>query len=163
MFALRYAALMATALWTGGIVALGAFAAPAIFDVLASRGSPESRVVAGAVFGEILRRFHPLSYVCGAVVVGSLGMRAALGPRPSRFAWRLATATAMLGSALFAGLVLSGWIEDARQQAGGAPSSLAENDPRRIAFGRLHAASTVLQLVPVAGGMMLMFWELRDR
>jgi hypothetical protein len=69
----------------------------------------------------------------------------------------------MLGSALFAGLVLSGWIEDARQQAGGAPSSLAENDPRRIAFGRLHAASTVLQLVPVAGGMMLMFWELRDR
>jgi hypothetical protein len=39
---------------------------------------------------------------------------------------------------------------------------LAEGDPRRVAFGRLHAQSTLLQFIPVLGGLALMFWELKD-
>ena len=42
-------------------------------------------------------------------------------------------------------------------------TALAADDPRRVTFGRLHAASTILQIVPMLGGLALLFWELRDR
>jgi hypothetical protein len=162
MLALRYAALVAAALWVGGLVALGAVAAPAIFDTIAARGLADGRVLAGAIFGEALRRFHLVGYACGAVIIGSLVLRAALGPRPAYFSLRLGLACAMVISALYSGLVISPRIERSRIAAGGAPSALAEGDPRRTAFGRLHAVSTLLQLVPVAGGLALLFRELRD-
>ena len=68
----------------------------------------------------------------------------------------------MLVVALVSGVVIAGRIEQARTAAGGAPSSLAADDPRRVRFGRLHAASTILQIVPVLGGLFLMFRELTD-
>jgi hypothetical protein len=163
MLALRYAALLGAALWTGGLLALGLFAAPAIFEIIAARGIADGRVLAGAIFGETLRRFHLFSYACGAVILGSLLLRAALGPRPAQTGPRIAIAAAMLGTALFSGIYLSSRIDRARADAGGAPSALAEGDPRRATFGRLHAASTILQIVPVLGGLALLFWELRDR
>ena len=162
MLALRYAALLAAALWVGGLVILGGVAAPAIFDTMTARGVSDGRVLAGAVFGEAFRRFHLLSYGCGAVIIGSLVCRAALGPRPSAFAVRLGLAVAMIAVSLYSGVVLSGRIERARLDAGGAPSSLAEGDPRRVAFGQLHALSTLLQIVPLAGGLFLLFRELTD-
>lgn len=162
MLALRYAALVAAALWVGGLVTLVAVAAPSIFDTIAARGIGEGRVVAGAIFGGALRRFHLLSYACGAVIVGSLAVRAALGPRPAYFAMRIGLAGAMLAASLYSGFVLSPQIETARVAAGGAPSALPEGDPRRTAFGRLHAFSTLLQIVPVAGGLVLLFRELID-
>lgn len=163
MFALRYAAVVAAALWTGGVLALGLIAAPSIFETIAARGIGDGRVLAGAIFGETLRRFHLLAYACGAILLGSLLLRAALGPRPAHFAARTATASAMLATALVSGIYLTGRIERARADAGGAPSALAPDDPRRVTFGRLHAASTILQIVPVAGGLALLFFELRDR
>lgn len=162
MLALRYAALLAAALWVGGLVALGTAAAPAIFDTVAARGVTDGRVLAGAIFGEAFRRFHLLAYACGAVIILSLTLRAVLGPRPVGFALRLAIASVMLGTALYSGLVLSRQIERARIEAGGAPSSLPEGDARRAAFGRLHALSTLIQVVPIAGGLVLLFRELRD-
>ena len=163
MFALRYVALVAAAVWAGGLLALGAIAAPAIFDVIAARGIADGRVVAGAIFGEILRRFHLLAYFCGIVIAGTLITRALLGPRPVQFGPRLTVSAVMLAVALYSGVVLSGQIERARTAAGGAPSALAADDPRRITFGRLHAFSTVLQIVPLLGGLAIIFWELRDR
>jgi hypothetical protein len=163
MFALRYAALLAAALWTGGLLALGLFAAPSIFEVIAARGVGEGRVLAGAIFGEILRRFHVFSYACGVIILGSLLLRGLLGPRPAQFGVRMAIAGVMLATALFSGVYLTSRIEQARAEAGGAPSALAGDDPRRVTFGRLHAVSTILQIVPVLGGLALVFWELRDR
>ena len=57
MLALRFAALLALVVWVGGLIALGAVAAPAVFDVVAARQLPDGRLLAGAIFGEILRRF----------------------------------------------------------------------------------------------------------
>ncbi len=163
MLALRYAALVAAALWTGGLLALGIFAAPAIFDIIAARGVADGRVLAGAIFGEALRRFQLFSYACGAILIGSLVLRAALGPRPAQTGPRITVAAVMLGTALFSGIYLTSRIERVRADAGGAPSALAADDPRRVTFGRLHAASTILQIVPMLGGLALLFWELRDR
>ena len=162
MFALRYAALVAIAIWAGGMIVLGGVAAPSIFDALAARGVAEHRVLGGAIFGEVLRRFHIVTYVCAAVLFVSLLLRAVLGPRPAYFGIRFAIFALMLTATLYSGLVVSRQIEQARAAAGGAPSALAETDPRRIAFGRLHQFSTVLQLLPVLGGLALLFWEAKD-
>jgi hypothetical protein len=162
MLLLRYAGLLALTVWVGGLVVLGGIAAPAVFSVLAERHVPDERVLAGAVFGETLRRFHLLSYGCGAVLLATLLARGVLGPRPVRFALRLGTAAAMLAATLYSGLIVSSRIVAAQASIGAAPSSLPQGDPRRAAFGRLHATSTGLLMVPVLGGLLLLFRELKD-
>ena len=164
MLALRFAALVAIAVWIGGLLALGAIAAPAIFDVMAARGIADARVLSGAIFGEVLRRFHLVAYGCGAALLLTLIARAVLGPRPRRFAARLGVAAVMLAAALYAGLVLHEQIAALQREigAGVSASSLPEGDPRRVAFGRLHGRSAIVQFVPILGGLLLLFWELGD-
>ena len=162
MLALRYAALLALVVWVGGLIALGALAAPATFDVVAARQLPDGRLLAGAIVGEILRRFHHVAYVCGVVVPLSLSARAVLGPRPRRFALRVGLAVAMLAAVGYSGLGGSPRIERLQQTIGIAPSSLPEDDPRRVEFGRLHGLSSGVLLLPVLGGLLLLFYELRD-
>jgi uncharacterized membrane protein len=161
MLALRYAALLALAVWVGGLITLGAIAAPATFDVLGAAGS-EGRLRAATVFGEVLRRFHWLTYGCGAVVVTSLVARAVLGPRPRRFAVRISIAGLMLAASVWIGLVVAPQAAQVQQEIGGLPSSLPETDPRRALFVRLHRLTTTLELVPFVGGLALLFWELKD-
>jgi uncharacterized membrane protein len=160
MLALRYAGVLALTLWVGGLIVLGAIAAPAIFDVVATRFT--DRLVAGAIFGEILRRFHLLSYLCGVVLLTTLIARGVLGPRPIMFAVRLAIVFLMLVASAYSGMIVSARIEKTQTDIGAAPSTLPEGDPRRVAFGRLHALSTGLQLVPLLGGMFLLFREMKD-
>ena len=164
MLALRYAAVLAIAVWAGGLLALGAIVAPAIFDVVAVRQVANGRVLSGAIFGEIFRQFHLVAYGCGALVLLSLIIRRVLGPRPRRFAIRFGIATLMLAATLYSGLVLTPSIEHAQQQVGAnvAVASLDASDPRRVEFGRLHAQSAMIQFVPLLGAVLLVFWELCD-
>ena len=161
MLALRYAALLALAVWVGGLVALGAVAAPAMFDVLGGDGV-EGRLRAASTFGEALRRFHTVAYACAGVLIASLLTRAVLGPRPRRFAARMVIAAAMLAAAGWSGVVVGPRVASVQRAIGGLPSGLPESDPRRAEFDRLHGLSRMLQLVPLAGGLALMFWELKD-
>jgi uncharacterized protein DUF4149 len=161
MLALRYAAVLALLVWVGGLFTLGAVVAPSAFDVLGAGGG-DGRVLAGAVFGETLRRFHLVSYGCAAVLLASLMARGVLGPRPRRFAIRLVVAGMMVGSSAWIGQVIAPQIVRAQRDIGVAPSSLPEGDARRALFARLHRSSTALQLIPVIGGLLLLWWELRD-
>jgi hypothetical protein len=161
MLALRFAAVLALALWTGGLLVVGAVAAPSIFDVLGARGA-EGRVLAGAVVGVLLERFTVIAYGCAAVVLLSLAVRGVLGPRPRRFAFRVAGLLLMVALTVYTGAVLAPRIAAMQRSLGTAPSALAETDPRRIEFGRLHGTSVSLQLVSLLGGLALLFWELKD-
>jgi hypothetical protein len=162
MLALRFAGLLALAVWVGGLAALGAIAAPAIFDAVTFRQIADGRALSGAIFGEILRRFHLVAYACAAAVIGSLIIRAVLGPRPRWFAVRVAIAAVMLAATAYSGLIVSPRIERLRTDIGVSPSSLAESDPRRAAFGQLHGLSTALQFVPLMGGLLLLQFEARE-
>jgi len=162
MLVLRYAALLALVVWVGGLVALGGIAAPSIFDVVAERQIAAGRVLSGALFGEMLRRFTLVAYGCGAVVLLSLMARRILGPRPHRFAWRAGIGAFMLAVTAYGSIFVAGRIAQLQREAGVAPSSLPEGDPRRVEFGRLHGISTALQLVPLLGGLMLIFWEIKE-
>jgi hypothetical protein len=161
MLALRYAAVLALALWTGGLVVVGAVAAPSVFDILGAHGA-EGRVLAGAVVGALLERFTMIAYGCAAIVLLSLATRGVLGPRPRRFAYRVGGLLLMIAATVYAGAVIAPQIAAMQRSIGTAPSTLAENDPRRIEFGRLHGTSVSLQLVPLLGGLALLFWELKD-
>jgi hypothetical protein len=143
---------------------MGAVAAPAIFDVIAARQVPDGRLLAGGIFGEALRRFHLVSYGCGTVIILALATRAILGPRPRHFASRTVIAVLMLGASLYSGLVLSERIARVQLEIGAevSASSLPDSDLRRRAFRRLHGQSTALQLIPLLGGFVLLFLELRE-
>jgi hypothetical protein len=162
MLALRYAALLALVVWSGGLMALGLIAAPAAFDTVAARQVADGRLIAGAIVGEALRRFHQVAYLCGGVLILSLVARRILGPRPRHVGIRVALASIMLAAMAFSGMVVARRIEAMQQEIGAAPSSLPSTDPRRAEFGRLHATSTTLLLVPIIGSLALIWWELRD-
>ena len=161
MLALRYAAVLALALWTGGLFVVGALVAPAVFAIVGTQGA-DGRMLAGAAVGEILRRLNPLAYACAALTLVSLAARGVLGPRPRRFAIRMAGLIVMSAVSLYAGLALAPRIAALQQATSVPPSTLAENDPRRVEFGRLHGLSVSLQLIPLLGGLALLFWELKD-
>ena len=48
------------------------------------------------------------------------------------------------------------------QQSQGTLGALSGTDPRRLEFARLHGLSTSLQMVPLVGGLALLFFELKD-
>jgi hypothetical protein len=162
MLLLRFVALLALVVWVGGLVALGAIAAPAIFEVMALRQIPDGRLLAGAVFGEILHRFFFVSCAAALVLFASFALRRVLGPKPRRLGIRAGILLLMLAATIYAGVVVAGQIATLQASIGAAPSSLAETDPRRIEFGRLHGLSSALQLIPLLGGLCLIFWELKE-
>jgi len=159
---LRYAAVLALVVWVGGLVALGGVAAPSAFEVMAARQVPDGRLLAGALFGEMLGRFTQISYAAGGIVMLTLLARRILGPRPHRFAWRAGLAAVMLASTAYGSMVLATRIQKLQREMAVSPSSLPADDARRVEFGRLHGLSTALQLVPLLGGLALLFWEIKE-
>ena len=161
MVALRYAYLLALVVWLGGLIALGGIAAPAIFSALTGVHGLAGRETAGLVFGAVLRRFHIAAYISAGVMIVSLVAMAALGPRPSRFAIRLAIVLLMGALTAYSGLMVSPRIEHLRREIRGPVAALAETDPRRVAFGRLHGMSTLLLGITAAAGLVLLFFDTR--
>jgi hypothetical protein len=164
MPALRYAYVLALVIWLGGMVVLGAIVAPTTFQVLETREAATGRVLAGAVFGTVLNRFQYVAYGCGAVVLITLVVMALLGPRPTAFAVRLGIAAAMMGVALYAGLVVYRHIAALQHDIGEtvSPSTLPDGDARRIRFDQLHQLSTRLMMVNIVGAAVLLYWQARE-
>ena len=155
MLALRFVAALAVAVWLGGTVAIASVVAPSAFSVLTTSE-------AALLVGETLRRFHLVSYGAGVVVLAAFAVMAVLGPRPRAFGLRLATVVTMLVATLISGLWIDRRIAGLRETIGVPVSSLPAEDPRRIAFGRLHGLSTVLMGLTAVGGVLLLYLDARD-
>lgn len=114
------------AAWLGAAVLVAAVVAPAAFAAL------PSRALAGAVVGRVL----PVIFWSGMLV----GVGATLALRPFRA--RPGLGVTSLGVALACAVAQIGVAPRiAALRATGAIDALDPSDPRRIAFGRLHAAS----------------------
>jgi uncharacterized membrane protein len=163
MLVLRYVHVLALSVWLGGMAVLGGLVAPATFAVLDARmPGGDGRALAGVLFAQVLRRFHPVAYVCGAALLLTLlGMRI-LGPKPPQVGVRAGIVAVMLALSLYSGLVLSPQIERMQSEVGVSVRSLPDTDPRRARFGRLHGLSTTLMLVNMVGGLVLLYWHARD-
>lgn len=114
--------------WLGAAILFAAAVAPAAFAVLPSRS------LAGAIVGRVLPQILYAGIVVGTVVVvidwGGAGARA-----------RLVAGLVTIVSCAIAQFAIGTRIERVRQSIPGAIEALAPDDPRRIAFGRLHAMS----------------------
>lgn len=163
MLALRYTYALALAVWLGGMVALGAIVAPATFQTLESREAA-GRVLAGAVFGAVLGRFQWVAYACAGVALVALAAMRVLGPKPKGFAARFGILALMLALSLYAGASVYREVDAVQREIGitVSPSTLPENDARRIRFDALHQLSTRLMMVNLAGAVILLFWQARE-
>jgi uncharacterized membrane protein len=162
MPAVRYVALTALVVWVGGMIVLGLLVAPAIFRVLEAHDAASGRVLAGAVFGVVLRRFYVLAYCCGALVLASLVFMKLVGPPPHGFPVRAAIVGAMLALTIYAGVPLAREIARIQSQVTGPMSRLPETDPRRIRFDHLHSMSTTLMTINIVLGLVLLYWYVRE-
>lgn len=162
MLALRYVYVLALAVWLGGMAVLGAIVAPVVFQVLQASEPTLGRVLAGAVFGAVLARFHLVAYACGAILLVTLAAMALLGPRPRGVAARSAIIALMLGVSVYSGRWVLGEIASIQHAVGGLPSTLPAADPRRIRFDELHQRATRLMVLNLLGAIVLVFWEARE-
>jgi uncharacterized membrane protein len=163
MLALRYVYVLALVVWLGGMVLLGAIVAPTTFGVLQTIEPITGRALAGELFGAVLSRFHYVAYAAGAVLLLTLAVIAVLGPRPASYAIRSAIIAAMLGVALYSGLVVLRQIDAIQREVGRLPSQLPAGDARRVEFDALHLLSTRLMMFNIAGALVLLYWEAREK
>jgi uncharacterized membrane protein len=162
MLAVRYLALTALVVWLGGMVVVGLVVAPSTFRVLQAADPAMGRVMAGALFGEVLRQFHLLAYACGGLLFICLLVLKFVGPPPRAFLVRLGLVTVMLALEVYAGVPVMRDIERLQSQVKGPMKALAETDERRVRFDRLHQTSTVLMTVNMALGLVLLTWYSRE-
>ena len=145
-------ALLLLAMWLGGATLVATTVAPAAFAVL------PTRALAGALVGRVLPQVFYAGMLLGAVA-------AALAWTDRTAPHATARAVASLGTVVACAVaqwVIGPRIARLRETIGPSVEALATTDPLRVEFGRLHGLSASLQLVPLLGGLALLFWELKD-
>lgn len=137
--------------WLGAAVLVATVVAPAAFAVL------PSRTLAGALVGRVL----PVLFVAGLVVaLASLSLDSGDHGRAIRVRRALLVVAAV--SCAAAQFAVAPRIERVRKEIAGPVEQLSPDDPRRVAFGRLHAASVAwLGVAMVADVTTLILVSLR--
>ena len=107
MFVVRQIGLVALAVWLGGMSVIAFLVAPTTFRVLEAADPHNGRVLAGALFGEVLREFHLLAYACGVILLLCLLIIKFVGPPPRGFKVRTGIVSLMLTIALYSGVPLT--------------------------------------------------------
>jgi len=162
MVLLRYLYVVALVLWVGGLVAAGVLVAPSVFGVLQSWDASEGRMLAGQVFGDVLRRLTWLSYAMAVIMFVTLTLHRLLGARPLRYGLRVGIMTMMMLLMMAIGLYLLPGVNAIQAQVTGPVSQLAAADPLRVEFERLHGLSNILFSITALGGLALCWWEARE-
>jgi uncharacterized membrane protein len=163
MLALRYVYVLALVIWLGGMVILGVLVAPTTFQVMQSIEPSNGRALAGELFGTTIARFHYIAYGAGTLLLVTLAAMARLASRPAGYAVRGAVVACMLAAALYSGLVVLTRIDTIQRDVGVLVSSLPAGDMLRLEFDRLHLLSTRLMMLSMVGGLVLVYWEARQR
>ncbi len=132
MLSLRYLYVLALVMWLGGMAVAGFIVAPTTFGVLEAWNPATGRILAGQVFGEVLRRLYLVGYVAGAVMFVVLTVQRVLGPRPRSYGIRIGLITLMLAFTVYAGIRIAPRINTLQSQVTGAMNQLADDDPRRV-------------------------------
>jgi len=149
---LRFLEILALGTWVGAIVFLSFVVAPGAFATLATREQ------AGAVVGMALARLHLLGYVAGVVALAARGLRmrsasALIGPAGI-------AVILMLVLTLISQQFISARMTDLRAQmaaAHGSIDAMPRESALRVEFGRLHGASTAMELAVLLLGLTALF------
>lgn len=145
--------LIGLVVWMGGIVALGAIAAPTLF-----RRLPPSE--AGALFGPMLQVFEKISLGAAVATVAGAIARGIIGHQNPN-AWVLARDVALFGMVVFL-LVSNFSVHPAvrkLQTENPGIGSLPESDPLRARFQRLHRISERLMKGQLLLGLVVLLFS----
>jgi hypothetical protein len=162
MIVLRYAYVLALVVWVGALVAAGAFVAPAIFGVLQAEAGATGRVLAGAAFGEVLRRVLLAGDVAGVIMLVTMTILRLFGPKPVSYGIRALLLGAMLLANAYTAHILLPEAEGLRREINGPMASVAATDPRRVRFDSLHGLSTTIVTAMALAGLAVAAWEARE-
>jgi|HubBroStandDraft_1064217.scaffolds.fasta_scaffold02113_2 putative copper export protein len=125
-------ALLAIAVWLGGLVALGALAAPVVFSIVALPTAADAMTV-------VFRRFDLVAMTCAALILGSEATRA-LGGRLGRVdVARVAVCAVAAAAAVVEGTQVSPRI--AELHAGGVSRGLGAAG---VELAHLHGLAELL-------------------
>jgi hypothetical protein len=140
---------LALALWVGALAGFAFVFAPVAFAKL---GAAQEF---GSLVGAMLARLDVLGYVCGAVALLAVLVRnredASLG-RGS--ALRALLLVVMLLLVVTQARLIVPAVHAAGQALGGSFDAVPMTDPRRIAYDRLHAVSTIVYGIVMTLGVV---------
>jgi hypothetical protein len=162
MRAVRYFYVLALALWLGGMALAGFIVAPTVFSVLQSWDASTGRMLAGQVFGEILRRVYLVGGIAAGVMFLALTIQRIIGPRPKAYGVRAGIVVIMFALTAYAAIFLHPRIAALQAEVGKPMIELPADDVRRTEFERLHCLSSTLLSLTMVGGLALLAWETRE-
>ena len=162
MRAVRYLYVLALALWLGGMALAGLVVAPTVFSVLQAWNASTGRMLAGDLFGEILRRLYVIGGVAAGVMFVALTVQRIIGPRPKAYGVRAALIATMFALTAYSAYVIQPRIEALQSQVAKPMIELPADDTRRTEFDGLHSLSTTLLSLTMVGGLALIAWETRE-
>lgn len=139
--------------WLGAGALFAAVVAPAAFALL------PSRTLAGTLVGRVL----PVLFIAG-LVIALIGLWLDRPDRGRAPRVRRVALLALAVSCAVAQLVVAPRIARVRGEIGGPIEQLSTDDPRRVAFGRLHAVSVGwLGIAMLAAGVTIVLASLTPR
>jgi hypothetical protein len=143
-------AVVCLGIWVGGLVALGACAAPIVFHVVPAP-------LSGDAMGAVFRRFDQVAITCGVVVLACEAVRlrtAALSTAPKRTVFertRTALAVVAAGAAIYGGARLSPTI--VALHAAGAVRGFGADGAE---LERVHKLAESVAKIEVFAGLLLL-------
>jgi hypothetical protein len=144
-------AVVCLGLWVGGLVALGACAAPIVFHVVPAP-------LSGDAMGAVFRRFDRVAITCGVVVLACEAVRlrissisAPAAPRSLAERTRTILALVATAAAIYGGARLSPAIVELH-----AAGAVRGSGPDGAALERLHALAESVAKVEVFAGLLLL-------
>src|ERR1035437_591599 len=154
MSLLRFLMMLSLAVWLGGIIFFAFVLAPTVFSVLPTRN------LAGMVVSRSLARLHWIGLFSGvAYLIFSLVLSRLGGSFPP-FALRHLLVLLMIALLLIAQFGISGKMNRLRADMG-VIASVAQDDPRRMEFNRLHVWSTRAEGTILFLGLAVLFLTTR--
>ena len=154
MSLLRFLMMLSLAIWLGGIIFFAFVLAPTVFSVLPTRN------LAGMVVSRSLARLHWIGLFSGiAYLVLSLVLSRLAGSFQP-FALRHLLVLLMIALVLIAQFGIAGKMNRLRADMG-VIDSVAQDDPRRLEFNRLHLWSTRAEGTILILGLAVLFLTTR--
>ena len=140
------------ALWVGGVVVLGALAAPALFRSL-------PRAQAGQVFGTILRRYARLRVVAFLLVVAGAAGKFAGWETHAATPWLAIRwlSIAVLGASVIYEIGVQERVMGRLQTS--ITAEMADDDPLRLEFGKHHRRAELLMKISLFAAVTAMFFS----
>lgn len=139
---------LALAVWIGGLIGFAFLTAPAAFHIVSNLDQFAS------LTGKVLSELSRVGYWCGGIAIVAAIVRSIDAADRTWDLIRAAILVLMLGGAAYQANAVAPAMSDTLKGMGGSFGSVAESDPRRQEYRRLHDESTRVYGVVVFLGLV---------